>query len=100
MATTFRITACLCALLAATAGHAVELNLANQAELEQVKGVGPQLSDRLLEERRRGAFRDWADMIRRMKGVGPASAAKLSAAGLTVAGAAYEPPASAAAIKR
>ncbi|HSI56046.1 MAG TPA: helix-hairpin-helix domain-containing protein [Ideonella sp.] len=76
--------------------HAVDLNTANQAELEQVKGVGPQLSGRLLAERRNGPFGDWADVIRRMRGVGPVSAAKLSAGGLTVAGQAYLPAATAA----
>lgn len=69
---------------------ATELNTANQAELEQVKGVGPQLSEQLLHERARGgAFTGWDDLVRRLKGVGPARAARLSEAGLRVAGRAY-----------
>jgi len=67
----------------------VDLNLANQAELEMVKGIGPQLSERILEERSRGQFADWADFIARLKGLGPTHAARLSAAGLRVGGQAY-----------
>jgi competence protein ComEA len=70
-------------------GGVVDLNLANQAELEMVKGIGPQLSERILEERSRGRFADWADFIARLKGLGPTHAARLSAAGLRVGGQAY-----------
>jgi competence protein ComEA len=70
-------------------GGMVDLNLANQAELEMVKGIGPQLSERILEERSRGRFTDWADFIARLKGLGPTHAARLSAAGLRVGGQAY-----------
>lgn len=81
---------CMASLLCA----ATEVNTANQAELEQVKGVGPQLSGQLLQERARGgAFAGWEDLVRRMKGVGPARAARLSAAGLRVAGQPYAGPA-------
>jgi competence protein ComEA len=84
-----------------------ELNLANQAELEQLKSIGPQLSARILAERtQHGPFVDWADFMRRMKGVGPATARRLSAGGLVVQGhplavlpaavASVAPPASAA----
>ena len=80
---------CMASLLCA----ATEVNTANQAELEQVKGVGPQLSEQLLQERARGgAFAGWEDLVRRMKGVGPARAARLSAAGLRVAGQPYAVP--------
>ena len=70
-------------------GGTVDLNLANQAELEMVKGIGPQLSGRILEERSRGRFTDWADFIARLKGLGPTHAARLSAAGLRVGGEPY-----------
>jgi competence protein ComEA len=66
-----------------------ELNLANQAELEMVKGIGPQLSERILAERDRGRFADWNDFVQRMKGVGPSQASRLSAAGLRINGSAY-----------
>ena len=62
----------------------VDLNLANQAELEMVKGVGPQLSERILHERADRPFASWEDFIARLKGLGPSHAARLSAAGLRV----------------
>jgi competence protein ComEA len=81
------------ALCIALGAQAAELNLANQAELEMVKGVGPQLSERILAEREHGRFEGWSDFIARMKGIGPASAARLSAAGLRIGGLPYVPPA-------
>lgn len=66
-----------------------DLNLANQAELEMVKGIGPQLSERILAERERGRFADWDDFVQRMKGLGPSHASRLSAAGLRIDGSAY-----------
>lgn len=71
------------------AGGSVDLNLANQAELEMVKGIGPQLSERILHERADGPFVSWEDFIARLKGLGPSHAARLSAAGLRVGGQPY-----------
>ena len=81
------LTAVGCAVQAAT-----EVNLANQAELETVKGIGPSLSEAILAERHRRPFRDWADFTARLAGIGPARAGKLSAAGLTVAGQPWPEP--------
>lgn len=67
----------------------VELNSASLPALDGVKGIGPELSERLLEERRRAAFADWADLMRRVPGIGPKRAARLSAAGLRVQGQAF-----------
>ena len=73
--------------LRAQAARTVELNTASQAELESLTGVGPTLSDALLAERQRaGPFADWRSLVRRVKGLGPARARQLSAAGLRVAG--------------
>lgn len=69
-----------------------EVNGANQAELEMVKGIGPQLSTQILGERERGPFRDWRDFIARLPGVGPGKARKLSAAGLRVGGQPFSAP--------
>lgn len=71
--------------------QALDVNTASQAELEMLKGVGPQLSEALLAERRQRPFRDWPDLMARLKGIGPARAAKLSAAGLTVGELAWAP---------
>ena len=77
-------------LLVATMGAAwaqVDINRADKAALESVKGIGPAMSKSMLEERTKaGNFKDWADLEKRVKGVGPASAKRLSQAGLTVNG--------------
>jgi competence protein ComEA len=79
-------------LFAVSAGAwaAVDVNRANQAELETVKGIGPGLSGKILKAREAGAFKSWADMIERVSGVGPGNAAKFSQAGLTVGSAAFD----------
>lgn len=89
--------AALVTLCAAAAGAAVDANQANRAELEAVKGVGPSLAGEILDARRLGRFRDWADFVARVKGISPRNAARFSAAGLTVGGAAYEGAAASAA---
>ena len=76
-------------LPASAAQRTIDLNQANQAELEMVKGIGPQLSERILAERTQARFESWTDFIARMKGIGPSHAARLSAAGLRVGGQAY-----------
>lgn len=75
-----------CTLLAQAA---VDVNKATQAELETVRGIGPAMSGRILEERGKSGFKDWTDLIDRVKGVGPGNAARYSEAGLTVNGGAY-----------
>jgi competence protein ComEA len=78
--------------VAAAAVHAADANHANRAQLEQLRGVGPPLAEAILVERaQRGAFKDWPDLMARVKGIRDARAAKLSEAGLTVGGAPYLP---------
>ncbi|TFW09390.1 helix-hairpin-helix domain-containing protein [Oxalobacteraceae bacterium OM1] len=78
------------AALIATMGIAfaqVDVNKADQAALDGVKGIGPKLSKTILDERKKGGeFKDWADLEGRVKGVGPKSAVKLSDNGLVVNG--------------
>jgi competence protein ComEA len=77
------------ATLAATMSFAfaqVDVNKADAAALDSVKGIGPAKSTAILEERKKGAFKDWADFEQRVKGVGGKNAAKLSQAGLQVNG--------------
>ena len=69
---------------------AVEVNKANEAELTSIKGIGPAMSARILEERKSSAFKDWPDFIARVKGVGEPTAAKFSGDGLTVNGSSYK----------
>jgi competence protein ComEA len=74
----------------ATMGFAfaqVDVNKADQAALDGVKGIGPAISKRIIDERKKGGdFKDWADFEKRVKGIGDKSAAKLSQAGLVVNG--------------
>jgi competence protein ComEA len=68
----------------------VALRAAPPALEEMLPGVGPSLSESILSERRRaGPFTDWRDLQRRVKGLGPATARRLSQAGLRVDGVAY-----------
>lgn len=69
-------------LPAALAG--VDVNTATPAELDSVRGIGPGLSARILAERERGAFQNWDDFARRVKGIKPRRVAQLAEAGLTV----------------
>jgi len=85
------LAATLLAAFALNAFAAVDVNQANQAELEGIKGIGPSLSTKIIDARKTAAFKDWNDMVERVAGVGPASAARLSQAGLTVGGSAYTP---------
>jgi competence protein ComEA len=65
----------------------VEVNKADQAALDSVKGIGPKTSKAILDERKKnGDFKDWADFEKRVKGIGDKNSAKLSDAGLTVNG--------------
>jgi competence protein ComEA len=77
-------------VLVATTGFAfaqVDVNKADQAALDGLKGIGPKTSKAILDERKAGGeFKDWADLERRVKGVGEKSSGRLSDAGLTVHG--------------
>lgn len=84
-----KFVAALAALLAATAFAAVDANKATQAELEAISGIGPVISTLIVSERKKGDFKDWNDLVVRVKGVGDRSAAKFSEGGLTVNGKAY-----------
>ncbi len=70
----------------------VDVNSASVASLDGLRGVGPALSARILAARQEGPFKDWADLMRRVKGIGARSAARLSAEGLTVNGVPFGDP--------
>ncbi len=76
-------------LFAAMAFAAVDVNKASQADLDSIKGIGPAIAGKITAERAKGNFKDWADFIERIKGVGEGNAAKFSAEGLTVNGATF-----------
>lgn len=78
------------ATLVVTMGFAfaqVDVNKADQAALDGIKGIGPKMSKTILDERKKGGeFKDWSDFEDRVKGVGEKNAVRLSEAGLTVNG--------------
>jgi len=77
------------ALAAVCHAASVDANTATLAELESVGAIGPSLAQDILRERRQRAFKDWPELIDRVKGIGQHNAAKFSAEGLTVNGAPY-----------
>jgi len=77
-------------LFASLAMAAVDVNKATEAQLDSVKGIGPVTTKLIMSERKKGEFKSWEDFIERVKGIGDDRAAKLSAEGLTVNGAAFK----------
>ena len=82
------------ATLVASMGFAfaqVDVNKADAAALDSVKGVGPAMSKAIIDERTKGgAFKDWSDFQKRVKGVQQKRATQLSKAGLQVNGQSME----------
>ncbi len=85
-----KILAITAMLSAAACFAAVDINKATAAELDGIKGVGPSLSSKILDERKKADFKDWSDFVERVKGVGEGNAAKFSAEGMTVNGMAFK----------
>jgi competence protein ComEA len=66
---------------------AVDVNTADAAALDSVKDIGPATASKIIEERNKnGPFKDWDDLVTRVKGVGPKNSDTMSAGGLTVNG--------------
>ena len=84
-----KILAFFAAMSLVAAFAAVDVNKATEAELDGIKGIGPVTSKLITSERKKGDFKSWDDFVTRVKGVGNKNAAKFSADGLTVGGAAY-----------
>lgn len=84
-----KILAFVAMLYAAASFAAVDVNKATAAELDGIKGIGPGISGKIIDERKKGNFKDWNDFITRVQGVGEGNAAKFSAEGMTVNGAAF-----------
>ena len=85
-----KILALLLLFFTTLAMAAVDVNSADQSQLETVKGIGPAISSRIIAERQKGSFKSWQDFIGRVKGVGDKNAAKFSDGGLTVNGAGFD----------
>jgi competence protein ComEA len=81
-------------VLSLSAGYAaaVEVNSADQAALESVKGIGPAHAKAIIDERtKNGPFKDADDLANRVKGIGQKSVKNLEAAGLTINGSSAPP---------
>lgn len=76
-------------------GHAMalEINTATEAQLDGLRGLGPSSTARILKARSAGSFTGWSDLMARVKGIKPATAASLSAQGATVQGQPFTPEA-------
>ena len=79
----------LSTLLAGQALAAIEINQATEADLDGLRGLGPATTRHILAEREIAAFRTWAELLARIKGLGPVKARELSAQGLRVNGEAF-----------
>ncbi|MBT2333970.1 helix-hairpin-helix domain-containing protein [Variovorax paradoxus] len=84
-----KILAVMAMLFAVASFAAVDANKGTAADLDGIKGVGPAMSKRILDARKESEFKDWADLMQRVKGVKEKKAEKLSAEGLTVNGKAF-----------
>lgn len=62
---------------------------ARELDLDGLRGLGPATTRLLMAERQRQPFRDWADLMQRVPGIGARKAAQLSAQGLRVNGQSY-----------
>ena len=70
---------------------AVDANKASHNELTEIKGIGPATATRIVEARKQEPFKNWDDLIARVKGIAETSAAKFSDNGLTVNGQTFKP---------
>src|SRR6202011_1778972 len=78
--------------LSAGFAAAVEVNSADQAALESVKGIGPVHAKAIIDERtKNGPFKNADDLAARVKGIGTKSVTNLEAAGLTINGSSAPP---------
>jgi competence protein ComEA len=79
----------LVALMCGHAALALDINQANEAELDSIKGMGPTLSAKVLKAREQRAFKDWSDLMQRVSGIRQNKAKQFSKQGLTVNGQAF-----------
>ena len=83
------------ALCTGLAWAEVDINQADVAALDGIRGIGPSMSRKILLERGQGKFKSWTDLMARVPGVKDKTAAKFSAQGVTVEGQGFvETPAS------
>jgi competence protein ComEA len=71
---------------------ALDVNLATEAELDNLRGLGPSFTRRVMAARAERPFANWPDLMHRVSGMGERTAHKLSVQGLTVRGQSFSAP--------
>ena len=70
---------------------ALEINQANEAELDSIKGMGPAMTRKVMTVRAEKPFSNWKDLMLRVSGIGKAKAQQFSDQGVLVNGLAFTP---------
>jgi competence protein ComEA len=65
---------------------ALEINQANEAELDSIKGMGPAMTRKVLVARADKPFMNWKDLMSRVTGIGKTKAQQFSEQGVLVNG--------------
>lgn len=65
---------------------ALEINQANEAELDSIMGMGPAMTRKVLAARTEKLFMNWKDFMTRVAGIGKAKAQQFSDQGVLVNG--------------
>lgn len=77
--------AALAAALSVSFAHAVDVNLADEAALRDIKGIGPVKAKAIVDERAAGGpFKNADDLGQRVKGLGGQAIERLRDQGLTI----------------
>lgn len=77
-------------LMMAFSAWAVDVNRATVQELQEVKGIGPVMAERIVKERSKGKFASWQDLQDRVSGVADGKSKQFSQSGLTVGTSTYK----------
>ena len=70
---------------------ALEINQANEAELDSIKGMGPAMTRKVLNARAEKPFINWKDLMSRVTGIGKNKAQQFSDQGVLVNGLTFTP---------
>lgn len=71
--------------LSAASSESVDVNQADGEQLQTIRGIGPAIAARIVQEReRRGLFQSLDEVKARVPGIGPNNLARMRAAGLAV----------------
>ena len=70
---------------------ALEINQANEAELDSIKGMGPAMTRKVLNARAEKPFINWKDLMSRVTGIGKNKAQQFSDQGVLVNGLEFTP---------